>query len=321
MGTIDDDTLRVLEQRLGRAHLRQRLGIETDYEARVFGQGINFFHIENWYSVHGFIRGLLRVAGLLGRGRRNALQLSVVRNRMVLPQLPEAFNGFRILQISDPHLDASPRATHALIECVRDIDYDLCVLTGDYRMQTYGPHDAAVRAIETLRVHLKDPVYGVLGNHDTVRMVPGIEAAGIRLLMNESVAISRAGQNIWLAGVDDAHYYRMANLEKAVHDIPPDAVSILLCHTPELYRHAAHAGFDAMLSGHTHGGQICLPGGYPLLLNARCPRRYCVGAWRFHAMQGYTSRGSGASLVEVRYNCPAEVTVHELSTAAGANAV
>ena len=91
-------------------------------------------------------------------------------------------------------------------------------------------------------------------------------------------------------------------------------MSILLSHTPEAYRHAAHADFDLMLCGHTHGGQICLPGGRPLLTDASSPRRFARGAWRYHAMTGYTATGSGTSLVDVRLNCPPEVTLHTLRT-------
>jgi predicted MPP superfamily phosphohydrolase len=312
MTQIHDEDLRALERRVGPVHLRQRLGIERDNEARVFGQGINFFHIENWYSMHGMIRGVLRVTGLHGRGRRNALRLRVFENEIALPRLSPAFDGFRILHVSDLHLDMNDDVPHALIDCVRDIEYDVCVLTGDFRGKTYGPYARVVEALRAVRVVLKDPVYGVLGNHDTIALVPGFEAVGVRMLLNESVVVTRAGATLHIAGVDDAHYYRMANLEAAARDIPADAASILLCHTPELFRHAAHAGFGAMLSGHTHGGQICLPGGFPLMLNARCPRRFCVGAWKFHDMIGYTSRGSGVSIVDVRYNCPAEVTVHVL---------
>lgn len=170
---MDEDNYKQLEQRIGRVHLKQRLGIESDYEARVFGQGINFFHIENWYSAHRLIRGVLRVTGLHGRGRRNALNVQLRHNTVVLPRMPKSFHGFRILQISDLHLDMNEQVPHALIERVRDIDYDLCVLTGDFRGKTYGLYDAAVVAMRRVRVFLKDPVYGILGNHDTIRMVSG----------------------------------------------------------------------------------------------------------------------------------------------------
>jgi len=67
-----------------------------------------------------------------------------------------------------------------------------------------------------------------------------------------------------------------------------------------------------MLAGHTHGGQICLPGGYALTWDARCPRRLAAGPWTYGAMMGYTSVGSGSSVVNARLNCLPEITVHEL---------
>jgi predicted MPP superfamily phosphohydrolase len=118
-----------------------------------------------------------------------------------------------------------------------------------------------------------------------------------------------------LAGIDDAHYYRVDNIEKAAGSIPPQSVSILLSHTPEIYKQAAHAGFDLFFCGHTHGGQICLPGGFPLTLDARCPRRLGYGSWRHGEMQGYTSAGAGTSIVEVRINCPPEIVLHTLKRA------
>lgn len=100
----------------------------------------------------------------------------------------------------------------------------------------------------------------MLGNHDTIRMVPGLEEMGIRMLLNECEMIARGNQRIHLAGIDDAHFYRVDNIEKAASTIPDDEFSILLSHTPEIYRQAAHADFSLLLCGHTHGGQICLPG-------------------------------------------------------------
>ncbi|HSD96826.1 MAG TPA: hypothetical protein VLB06_06745, partial [Sulfuricaulis sp.] len=90
---------------------------------------------------------------------------------------------------------------------------------------------------------------------------------------------------------------------------------ILLSHTPEAYRNAAHAGFRLMLCGHTHGGQICLPGGIPIITDADCPRALVAGPWMYHGLIGYTSVGAGASIVDVRLNCPPEITLHRLRCA------
>ncbi len=304
--------LTALELRLGHLHVRQRLGLERDYEDHVFRKGTHFFYIENWHSLHGCIRGGLRIAGLLARARRNALAIEVRRNDVLLPRLPKTFDGFTLLHLSDLHLDINAEFLDALIERVRGLDYDLCVITGDYRARTYGPIEATLDGLQRLRPHLQTVVYAVLGNHDTVRLVPRMEAMGYKLLLNEWVKLQRAGEAIYLSGIDDAHFYRMENFHRAAHDLPGRAISILLSHTPETYRRAAHAGFDLMLCGHTHGGQICMPGGMPLLTDADSPRRLARGAWRYGEMLGYTSTGAGTSMVDVRLNCPPEVTLHRL---------
>ncbi|NCA68625.1 MAG: metallophosphoesterase [Sphingobacteriia bacterium] len=302
-----------LSARLGRTHLRQRLGLEEDHEIFVLRRpGAHFFYPENWYSLHGLIRACLRLSGLYGRAQRNARSPRVRHHPVVIPRLPAVFEGYRILQLSDLHVDMEVANTHAIGELVRDLDYDLCVLTGDYRARTHGPIDQVLTGMGTLRLQLKDPVYAILGNHDTLRLVPGLEALGIRFLLNETVRIERAGQSIHLAGLDDAHYYQVHNIDRVAREIPEDGVAILLSHTPEIYRLAAHAGFSLMLSGHTHGGQICLPGGIPIFWDARCPRALAAGPWRYGDLLGYTSVGAGTSVVNARINCLPEVTVHEL---------
>jgi predicted MPP superfamily phosphohydrolase len=312
---MDQEILTKLEQRLGRLHARQRLGIEADHEQRAFGDGLNFFHIENWYSAHALIRAALQATGLYWRGRRNAERIAVRENPIRLAAVPPLFDGFTILHLSDMHVDMNEGAMRRLIELARGLRYDICVITGDFRGQTFGPFDATLAGLARVRPHLAGPVYGVLGNHDTIRMVPGLEALGIRMLLNECETITREDQRVHLAGIDDAHYYRVDNIEKVASQIPHDAFSILLSHTPEIYRQAAHADFNVLLSGHTHGGQICLPGAIPVTLDSRLPRRMGSGAWTYHAMVGYTSVGVGSCIVPVRLNCPPEITLHRLQRA------
>jgi hypothetical protein len=307
-----DVSLDQLEQRLGPLHARQRLGIETDHEAQIFGQGLNFFHIENWYSVHSFIRIILKLTGLYWRGVRNARRVQVRHNNVKLRTLPGNFEGFTLLHISDLHVDMSEGAMRHLIEIIPTMQYDVCVLTGDFRAATFGPFEAALKGLALVRQHLNGPVYGVLGNHDTIRMLPELEAMGIRMLMNECEKLWRDDHCIYLAGIDDAHFYRADNIEKASLAIPDNGCSILLSHTPEIYRQAAHAGFNLLLSGHTHGGQICLPGSVPITLDSVLPRRMGSGAWTYNDMAGYTSAGAGSSIVAVRLNCSPEITLHHL---------
>jgi len=309
------DILPKLERRLGPVYARQRLGIELDHEAQIFGQGLNFFHFENWYLSEPLIRTALRLTGLYRRARRNAERVQLRRNVVHSNALPSRFDGLAILHLSDLHVEMNEGALRRVVDLVDGLAYDVCVLTGDYRARTFGPLDGTLEGMERLRRHLKDPIYGVLGNHDSIRMVPGLENMGIQMLLNESHAIERVDQRIHLAGIDDAHYFRVDNIEKAAGQIPMEEFSILLSHTPEIYRQAAHAGFNLMLSGHTHGGQICLPGSIPITLDSRLPRRFGSGAWRYHTMQGYTSVGAGSCIVPVRLNCPPEITLHQLRCA------
>jgi uncharacterized protein len=260
------------------------------------------------------IKYSLKMTGLYGRGRRNAEHVEVRHNTVQTRALPEGFDRFSILQISDLHFDISQPAMQRVTSLLPTMTYDICVLTGDFRGAMFGPFDAALAGIADLCANIRSPVYGVLGDHDSIRMVPSLEKMGIRMLVNESERIERAGQSVYIAGIDDAHFYRVDNIEKATAAIPPDAFSVLLSHTPEIYRQAAHAGFSLLLSGHTHGGQICLPGGIPITLNAAVPRQLGTGPWKHQAMDGYTSAGAGSSVVPVRFNCPPEITLHHLET-------
>lgn len=305
----DDERLRA---RLSELHLRQRLSMESAHGKAVFGYGRTFFHIENWYSIHAVIRGTLRLMGIYDRGQRNARALKVVHNPVTLPALPAAFSGLRLLHLSDLHLDGDPEYLHTLCERVQEVDADLTVITGDFRYRTHGDWRPAMAALERLRRLLPGDVYAILGNHDTVRMVPTIEDFGIRLLLNEHVVLERGADRLYLAGIDDPHYFCTDNIERAAENVPLDACAILLAHSPEAYWQAAHSGFDLLLAGHTHGGQLCLPGGFALMTNADCPRSFCRGPFRYCDMQGYTSAGTGSSIVSVRFNCPPELVVHEL---------
>jgi predicted MPP superfamily phosphohydrolase len=304
--------LEALDSRLGHGHVSRRLGIERDYEAGAFRKETSFFDFGNWPSANRWIRTALQLTGLYRRGRRNALSIGVRYNDAMIAELPSAFENFTILQLSDLHIDMTPDFLGALLDTIRPLRYDLCVLTGDYRAQLCGSYDAALEGMNQLRPHIHTTAYAVLGNHDTIRMVPPMESMGFSFLINEHVSIERDDEELYVAGVDDAHFYRLADFQRAAHGIPRQAISVLLSHTPEPYREAAHAEFDLMLCGHTHGGQICLPGGIPVLTEADCPLRFTRGAWRYDQMLGYTSAGAGTCIVDARLNCPAEVTLHRL---------
>lgn len=301
-----------LEERLGHQHLAQRLNIQSHHVARLFGAGKTWFHIENIRTLHRIIRRTLRIMGLYRIGHRNTLNLRIEHNELVFKDLPAAFDGYRILHISDTHIDGNPDLLPRLKTMTLNLNVDLCVFTGDLREGTFENYETPTQQMIELCRGLDAPTYAILGNHDAIETVPLLEKGGIRMLMNEHAILTRGAESIALLGVDDPHYYEADNLEKAMGGVNDELFSILLAHSPEITRKAAYAGVDFYLCGHTHGGQICLPGGKPLLANSRCPHDQRKGAWTYHEMQGYTSRGAGTSSVDVRFNCPPEITIHTL---------
>ncbi len=307
-----DEVTQELESRLGRINARRRLSKEKNHEARALGRGLTFFDFENLPISHAIIEIVLRLSGTYWRGRRNAAKVRLRNNEVFSERLPPQFDGFAILHISDLHADMSADAMTEAAKLVGDLQYDICVLTGDYRGRTYGEFHSTLQEMLRLRKVLTGAIYGVLGNHNSIMMVPHLERMGIRMLLNEHVVIERDDRQIFLAGIDDAHFFRVDNIEKVAAAMPQDTFSILLSHTPETYRKASHAGFDLLLAGHTHGGQICLPGGTPIILQSALPRSMGSGLWNYHGMTGYTSVGIGSCGVPVRFNCPPEITLHRL---------
>lgn len=305
-----------LEQRIGSQHLKKRFEVQLKRAGKLYTiGGLTLFHPTNAKRFHALLKMFFQCLGTFARGQKNCLEYRLEEVRVRLKGLPSAFQGFRILHLSDLHADGIPDTGVKLCSLLQGLDCDLCVITGDYRFDTYSEYLAAMTTTQKIlsAVNSKCGVLGVLGNHDYIEFVPWLEKAGLRLLLNESVRIVKNGQSLLVAGVDDPHMYQCHDLEKALRDRNSREISLLLAHTPEIYKQAEKAGIDYSLCGHTHGGQICLPWKQSIISNASCPRRYCNGLWRYKNMWGYTSRGTGSSGLAVRYCCPPEVTLHVLS--------
>lgn len=133
---IEQRVIAQLERRLGRTYARQRLGIERDHEARMFRDDLRFFHTESWYAAPWLIRGALRLAGLYKRAQQNAERVVVRENIVRSQKIPESFHGYSILHITDMHVDISEGAMRRLADLLPGLNYDCCVLTGDYRGKT-----------------------------------------------------------------------------------------------------------------------------------------------------------------------------------------
>lgn len=305
----------LLEARLGRQLFSERLLKQAGKSAHLVHQGEGIFRLERYIPLDALVGFCLAASGLGRRVRRNFLDVRLVANEWVLPRLPREFDGFRLLQLTDLHLDLEPALTPVIVRLARKVPHDAAVITGDFRNKTDGDfRPCLTETLEVIRA-LAPLKWGVLGNHDFVEMVPSLEAAGLRILLNEVAAVERGGSKLWIAGIDDPHFYKTHDLHKVRAEVPGDGCAILLSHSPETYSSAEPLGFDLQLSGHTHGGQICLPGGFPPVLPCKISRRFARGPWRHGRLRGYTSPGTGSCGLAARLNCPPEVTLHVLRAA------
>lgn len=300
-----------LAERMGRDAFERRFQMQrrmVDAAGRGFSKGV--FKFENMFNLYKWVRIGLKVSGLWNRAVRNYLDVQVVENVLHCRDLPKAMEGYTILQLTDLHADLHPDFPAAVKRVIAGLEYDLLVVTGDFRTCVYGCHHSATDAAIQILSDVEKPIYAVLGNHDFIEKVPKLEAAGIRFLLNESVQIQAGEVSFYLSGIDDSGYYKTHDIERAMTGVERGAFSVLLSHVPNTAQAAQAYGVDCILSGHTHGGQICPPGGRVLVHDGSSPRKCLSGPWADGSVQGYTSRGTGASCLPVRLNCPAEVTLH-----------
>jgi len=275
-----------------------------------------------WFNLSSLLYNRLvvgtvfRLLGHYNQGIANALKLELTEHDIACPGLPKPFAGFTILLLTDLHLDGLPGLVDRVLTLLEGRSFDLCLIGGDIRMETYGPIAPSLRELRRLLPHIrtKHGIFGVLGNHDCIEMVPDFEEAGMLMLVNDATQIEQGGHSLWLAGIDDPNYYKTHDAAKAFSAVPPDAFSIMLAHSPEAYQEAARHQAALYLCGHTHGGQICLGSGTPIYTNSRAPRFTAKGRWQYQGMQGFTSRGVGASGAPLRFNCPGEIAVLTLRT-------
>lgn len=258
----------------------------------------------------------LKLTGLYKRGLSNAADIGLHILEISLNQLPDSFDGFTILHITDPHFGSLPGIADKIITLTQDLDFDLCAFTGDYRPSIYGNYRHILPHMEKLvsALSAREGFVATLGNHDTVFMVDPFEKMGIHVLINETMEIARGEQSLIITGVDDPHYYFTPMASEAL-ETSPAGCKIALVHSPELYDVAEQYGYALYLAGHTHGGQIALPGGRPVITHLNNGRQYAKGLWRYNNMTGYTSNGAGTSAIPIRFNTRGEVTLITLRKA------
>lgn len=270
----------------------------------------------HWYVLLFMMKSfklLLNVIGMYKRGVRNAEDIKLRDKDLYFPNLPKAFEGFTILHISDLHLDGMDGLVDRVLKILDNRTVDLCVLTGDYRTALHGINRHVIEKLELLikGINSRHGFLGILGNHDDCHMVNPMEKIGIHVLINGTCFIHQGDDKILILGTDDVHYYYT---DQALHVLEhaDDNFSIALVHSPELYDMAARMGVDLYLCGHTHAGQVCLPGGRPIIKHLNRGRKYFRGYWQYNGMQGITHAGVGTSGIPVRFNTQGEVLIHHL---------
>jgi predicted MPP superfamily phosphohydrolase len=253
-------------------------------------------------------------------------EIEIVERPIAITNLPAPFHGYRIVQISDIHLDeyTEPFFLERVVHKVNALTPDLVLLTGDFITHgslTFIAGGHAIRRCSEILTTLTAPLrYAILGNHDVAFnasiVVDSLTAHGTPVLVNQYLPIERTGRRLWLCGVDDPGTSH-PNLDLAV-PTKPDGPVLLMAHEPDyadtVVAHPRGHLIDLMLSGHSHGGQIRLPFLGPLILPPLA-EKYPEGYYRFNQMQLYVNRGIGTVGLPFRLNCPPEITVITLNPA------
>jgi predicted MPP superfamily phosphohydrolase len=293
--------------------LKRRIAVEERFArlGHTYRHGSLYRRFERTVA-RPLLKAGLQLTGLYRRGINNALCPIVRRIEVRFEDLPPALTGFQILHLSDFHIDGTPGLVDSLAPLLRTVEPDVCVMTGDYRFEDYGSCEEVYPLMREIvsSVRARFGIYGVLGNHDPSEIAVNLERIGIRMLVNESVAIRETP--LWLVGVDDPFDYQCHDLNKALEPVPEGSFRVLLAHSPEIYDEAVEAGIQLYLTGHTHAGQIRVPVFGAIRRNAKCPSALVYGLWRYKGLNGYTTAGVGCSSLPVRFGCAPEIVLIEL---------
>ena len=256
------------------------------------------------------LAGMLAIAG--GLSLVDESQDPVVETISIpIRGLHPALEGFSIVQLTDIHLRpfTRPNFVQRSIVMANQLQPDLIVLTGDYIWRSH----AAVYEVASLlgRLNARYGVYSVMGNHDywlDIRALrSAFDASRLPVLINEGLAIGVGKAVLYLAGMDDG-WSGLPDLKHALDHAPTGAPIILLLHEPDLADGTCQDGrVSLQLSGHTHGGQVLVPGKSPIF-HPHLGKKYPQGLYKIKDLWLYTNHGLGVISVPLRINCPPEIT-------------
>jgi predicted MPP superfamily phosphohydrolase len=280
--------------------------------------------LRNYYaSRRGFLRwtGRLAAAAVLAGGTAAAYgyweagQIQVREATISLPKLPRPFFGKRLLLLTDIHLGplVSLAYVERLVEMANQLRPDAIALVGDFVHKDSVQSEwlpTCFRALERLEAPLG--VFAVPGNHDLHRsrkaFADAIGETTLTNLTNQSMELRLEGERLWLAGVDD-HWWGQPDQEAALRGISHDEAVVLLSHNPDFAEENPDARVGLVVSGHTHGGQVVLPGDGGRWIPSRYGDKYRAGLVQGPASPVFVSRGLGVTGLPIRFACPPEMNL------------
>jgi uncharacterized protein len=247
---------------------------------------------------------------------REAYQVDISHPIVTIPGLPHAFGGLKVAVLADVHRGPfmSERRVGAIVAQTNAQHPDVIVLVGDY---VHRGGNRYIPSVWGAFAALKAPlgVYAILGNHDYWEGGPqslaAMARANITDVTNRNVSVERGGEKLFLAGVDDL-WAGKPDLQAAMKGLGHSDTALLLCHNPDYIERVSDPRAKLWLSGHTHGGQVCLRPNRPLVHPSKCGLRYIGGLRRCQQTQIYVSRGLGTVTPPIRMNCPPELPIIEL---------
>jgi predicted MPP superfamily phosphohydrolase len=265
---------------------------------------------------------LLGAGGLIYAREVETRRVEIKHMMLTLPQLAPEFDGYRIVQIGDLHLDdwTRPERLRWITQTVNEQQPDLVTIMGDFASYSARELDTQ-RLVEALRLlSAHDGCVAILGNHDYLTDVSLVRScireSGVTELINDIRTLKRGDAALHIAGIDDVMEGR-SRLDLVLEKLPEEGAAILLAHEPDFADVSAATGrFDLQLSGHSHGGQI----GVPLLRRLVLPpfsQRYIRGLYEVGGMILYTNRGLGFVHLRLRFLCRPEITVFTLRSPSG----
>ncbi len=234
----------------------------------------------------------------------------LVRRRITLPNLPQAFRGMTLALISDIHHGPFVPLAYVrdIVEIANSLEPDLVLLTGDYVSRHPRYIEPAIEALGKLRAHIGR--FAVLGNHDHWESAPATRHAladvGISLIDNTGLWIDRQGERLRVCGVGDLWTDRQDS-QSALEDATTQDAVIMLSHNPDYAEALRDPRVGLILSGHTHGGQVVIPGFGAPIVPSRFGQKYLHGLVQAPSCQVFVTRGVGTVGPPIRFLCRPEI--------------